>query len=1019
MIEFFVRRPVTTIMLISVFLVLGIVSLLNLQVQETPDIDFPIVTITITYPGATPLEVETLVIDKVEDAVAELSEMKKLKSYSYDSFGYVTIEFLMSSDVNIKFIEVKDKVEAILNDLPEDIEQPIIEKYDPLMEPVMDFVLSSDVLDGRDLYEFADKKLKDKFSSVNGVANVELYGGKERQINVILDPVLMQQRYITVYDVINAISVKNKNIPGGLLEKEDNSLSLRFLGEFEKPEEIADLLLVSHDGMRFPLREIGRVEDSFKDVETIAHFNGKNVVGLSVNKASDGNAIDVSREMRRRLPEFRKMLPEGVSLEIATDTTDFIIGETNQTYLNIILGIFFTILILYFFTGHINLTFISTIVIPTSLVSAFLLMGASSLTINTISLLGVATVLGTLIANAIVIIENVLKHMEHKEAAVQAAVDGTKEVAGAILASTGTNLVVFTPISMMGGIVGQFMRAFGLTVIYATLFSLLSSFTLTPMLCGLLLKRRKGKEKIAKANPITLFLHKIVGMIASVLEVTKREYRKIFDLTFRFPKMTLLLVFLMFCSLSFIMPYVDNEFYPDSDEDMITVKIEMPQGSTIERTQRITSILEERIGKVSEVESILTSIGEDGVENSAIVVNLIPSAERKRADTEIIQELIPFTAQIPDAEINIERGEARGDIEGDVSINIYGLDYDKMIEISKEMKKIMEDTGYFRSVKSSYKTPKKEIQFLPDQNKLVEYGLTATDIGSTIRASVYGNDDNIYKEAGEEYDINVELDERYTEDIEDLKQINVISSKGLLPVLELGDIKQDRALPTIRHREKERIIRLEGYLSKSTSGFVSGILDKKFKAMGFPDGYGYNYSGSAEYMEETSKEIYRAFILAVILTYMLLCALMDSFLYPIPILFSVVTSFIGVFYALFFLEQSVNIASMLGMVMLVGLVVNNSILMLDYAMIKMKEGVGVREALWLGASEKFRAIIMTSLAIILGVLPQLWSIMPVKSAMTTVIIGGMLASVIFSFIFTPIAFWYITRFEAKFLPRKA
>lgn len=1019
MIEFFVRRPVTTIMLISVFLVLGIVSLLNLQVQETPDIDFPIVTITITYPGATPLEVETLVIDKVEDAVAELSEMKKLKSYSYDSFGYVTIEFLMSSDVNIKFIEVKDKVEAILNDLPEDIEQPIIEKYDPLMEPVMDFVLSSDVLDGRDLYEFADKKLKDKFSSVNGVANVELYGGKERQINVILDPVLMQQRYITVYDVINAISVKNKNIPGGLLEKEDTSLSLRFLGEFEKPEEIADLLLVSHDGMRFPLREIGRVEDSFKDVETIAHFNGKNVVGLSVNKASDGNAIDVSREMRRRLPEFRKMLPEGVSLEIATDTTDFIIGETNQTYLNIILGIFFTILILYFFTGHINLTFISTIVIPTSLVSAFLLMGASSLTINAISLLGVATVLGTLIANAIVIIENVLKHMEHKEAAVQAAVDGTKEVAGAILASTGTNLVVFTPISMMGGIVGQFMRAFGLTVIYATLFSLLSSFTLTPMLCGLLLKRRKGKEKIAKANPITLFLHKIVGMIASVLEVTKREYRKIFDLTFRFPKMTLLLVFLMFCSLSFIMPYVDNEFYPDSDEDMITVKIEMPQGSTIERTQRITSILEERIGKVSEVESILTSIGEDGVENSAIVVNLIPSAERKRADTEIIQELIPFTAQIPDAEINIERGEARGDIEGDVSINIYGLDYDKMIEISKEMKKIMEDTGYFRSVKSSYKTPKKEIQFLPDQNKLVEYGLTATDIGSTIRASVYGNDDNIYKEAGEEYDINVELDERYTEDIEDLKQINVISSKGLLPVLELGDIKQDRALPTIRHREKERIIRLEGYLSKSTSGFVSGILDKKFKAMGFPDGYGYNYSGSAEYMEETSKEIYRAFILAVILTYMLLCALMDSFLYPIPILFSVVTSFIGVFYALFFLEQSVNIASMLGMVMLVGLVVNNSILMLDYAMIKMKEGVGVREALWLGASEKFRAIIMTSLAIILGVLPQLWSIMPVKSAMTTVIIGGMLASVIFSFIFTPIAFWYITRFEAKFLPRKA
>lgn len=1007
MIEFFVKRPVTTIMFISVFVVLGVFSIFNLQIQKEPDIDFPIITVTVTYPGATPLEVETLVIDKIEDVVAELSEIKKIEGYSYDNFGYVSIEFLMSSDVNIKFIEVKDKVEAIRNDLPEDIEQPVIEKYDPLLEPVMDLVLSSNTLDGLDLYEFADKKLKDKFSSVDGVANVDLYGGKKRQINVILDPILMQKNYITIYDVINSISVKNKNIPGGLLEKKDISLSLRFLGEFEKPEEIADLLLVSRDGMRFPLRDIGRVEDSFKDVETIAHFDGKDVVGLSINKVSDGNAVDISRQIRRRLPEFRKILPEGVSLDIATDTTDYIIDETNQTYINIALGIFFTILILYFFTGHFNLTFISTIVIPTSLVSALFLMDAFGLTINSLTLLGIATVLGTLIANAIVIIENVLKHLEHKETAVHAAIDGTKEVAGAIFASTGTNLVVFTPIAMMGGIVGQFMQAFGLTVIYATLFSLLSSFTLTPMLCGLLLKKKDKKNK--KENIIFIPFQRLAFSVNNILEGLKKEYKKIFDLTFRFPKMTIVCVLLIFFSLVFIMPYVDNEFYPDSDEDMITVKIEMPQGSTIERTQKVTEVLEKKIEEIPEVESILTSIGEDGVENSAIVINLLPLGERKRADTEIIQELIPFAAQIPDTEINIERGEARGGIEGDISINLHGLDYDKMIEISKEMKKVMENTGYFRSVKSSYKTPKKEIRFFPDQKKLIEYGLTAVEVGSTIRASVYGDDNNIYKEGGEEYDINVELDERYTEDFDDLKQIHVISSKGLIPVIELGEIKEGKALPSIRHRDKERIIRLEGYLSKSTSGFVSQVLDEEFKKIEFPDGYGYRYSGMAEHMEETSREIGKAFLLAVILTYMLLCALMNSFTYPIAILLSVATSFIGVFYALFFLGQSVNIASMLGMVMLVGLVVNNSILLLDYTMIKMKEGVEIIDALWLGASEKFRAIIMTSLAIVLGVLPQLGSIMPIKSAMGTVVIGGMLASIIFSFVFTPVAFWYVDR----------
>ncbi|MCF7888362.1 MAG: efflux RND transporter permease subunit, partial [Candidatus Omnitrophica bacterium] len=639
------------------------------------------------------------------------------------------------------------------------------------------------------------------------------------------------------------------------------------------------------------------------------------------------------------------------------------------------------------------------------------LMDSFGLTINALTLLGIATVLGTLIANAIVIIENVLEHLEHKETALQAAIDGTKEVSGAVLAATGTNLVVFTPIAMMSGIVGQFMRAFGLTVIFATLFSLLSSFSLTPMLCGLLLKKKdiKKKEKRKTINPFA----KLAEGVNRAMECLKAEYKKIFDLIFRFPKLTVTFVVLAFLSLALIMPYIGGEFFPDSDEDMITIKITMPQGSTIERTEKTTKIIEERVEKIPELESILTSIGQDGVENSAIVINLISSTKRKRSDTDIIQELIPFTAQIPDAEINIRRGEARGGIEGDISINVYGPDYDKIIEISENMREIMQDSEFFRSVTSSYKTPKKEIRFFPDQEKLIEHGLTAAEIGNTIRASVYGDDSNIYKEGGQEYDINVELDDRYSQDFEDLKQIQIISSKGMFPITELGKIKEAKALPNIRHRDKERFIRLEGYLSKSNSGYVQSILNQEFKKINFPDGYGYGYFGMAEHQRETGREVLKAFILAVILTYMLLAALLNSFTYPIPILLSVGTSFIGVFYALFFLGQDINIASMLGMVMLVGMVVNNSILLIDYTLLKMKEGVEVVEALWLGASRKFRAIIMTSLAIILGVAPQIKSVMPIKPSMSAVVIGGMLASILFTFIFTPVAFWYIERFTKK------
>ncbi|MDD3375776.1 MAG: efflux RND transporter permease subunit [Candidatus Omnitrophica bacterium] len=1013
MIEFFVKKPVTTIMFVLVFVLLGFVSIFSLRVEKEPKIDFPIVTATVTYLGATPIEVETLVINKIEDAVAELSEIKKIKSYSYENFGYVSIEFLLSADVNIKFIEVKDKVDAIVNDFPEDAKKPVIEKFDPLMEPVMDLVLSSTTLDGRDLYEFADKKLKDHFSSVDGVANVDLYGGKERQINVFVDPMLMKQRYLTITDIVNSIKAKNKNIPGGLLEKTKTSVSLRFLGEFENPSDLADMIIVSRDGSHFPLKEIARIEDSFKEVETIARYNGKDVVGLSLNKVSDGNAVDISREVQRRLPEFRKLLPKGVSLEIATDTTDFIISETNQTYLNILIGIILTIFILYVFTGQPRLTFIASITIPSSIISALFLVNASGLTVNAMTLLAIATALGTLIANAIIIVENVLVHIDKGESPVDAAINGTKEVASAVLASTGTNLVVFTPIASMGGIVGQFMKSFGLTVIYATIFSLVASFSLTPMLCGLILREKEGLEKKESRffNPFR-WLVKIVDIGIKSL---KNEYHKIFKLTFKFPKITVILMILCFFSLKFIIPYIGNEFYPDSDEDMITVSVEMPQGSTIERTLEVVDIIEKRLEKIPETESLLTSIGDNGVENAAVVVNLVPLAKRKRSDVEIIQEIVPFVAQIPDAEINLERGEARGGIQADMTINIYGRDYQKMINISKDMKRLMEETGYFRSVDSSYKTPKSEVILSPDQKKLVASGLTDVEVGSILRTSVYGDSDtNVYKEAGEEYDINVQLDKDYIQDFDDIRQINVISKKGLSPISEFGEITEDKAVPMIQHRDKNRIIVLYGYLAKSNSGYVSGVLDESFKKINFEDGYGYLYAGSAEYQDESSRETEKAFLLAVILTFMLLCALMNSFFFPLPILLSVVTSFIGVFYALFFLDQSINVASMLGMIMLVGLVVNNSILLLDYTLQKMKEGVPIVDALWLGASEKFRAIIMTSLAIVLGVLPQLWSVVPLKSAMGTVMIGGMLASIVFTFIFTPVSFWYVVRFQNKF-----
>ena len=653
MIEYFIKHKVTTVMFVLVFVVLGLFSYSNLMIEKTPKVDFPIVTVSVTYPGATPLEVETLVVKKIEDAISEISEIKKIKSQSYDSFGYIFVEFLLSADVNVKSIEVKDKVEAILNDLPDAIEKPVIEKYDPLIEPVLDMVLSSDSGDLREVYEYADKILKTKFSSIRGVAKVDVYGGKKRQINVRLDPMLMKQHYISINEVIAALMARNKNVPAGDIEKGYDALNVRFTGEFTSVEEIADTLLVSSGGGEFHLKDIAAVEDSYKKISTIARYKGKPAVGLSVNKASDGNAVFISQQMRKRLVEFQKGLPQEMHLEIATDTTTFIANETLDTWRNIFIGIVLTIILLLLFLGRWDMSFISAIIIPTSIISTLFPMWMSGFSINMMTLLAIATVIGTLISNALVILENVTVHLSRHDNPEKAAIDGTKEVIIPVIASTGTNLVVFMPIAMMGGMVGLMMKSFGLTVVYATCFSLLASFSLTPMLCAAMLQSQKDK-KPSRSGPMQTIVSRIRMIPASMdksMEFLKKQYKHIFEVMFRFPRSTI-----AFCCLALIgsflfFPYVENDFHPKSDEDKVIINLSLPQGSTIERTEEVVKHIEAYLETIPEKRVYLSNIGNNGVENSKITLDLVPSSERKRSDMQIIDDLIVFISKMPDGSV--------------------------------------------------------------------------------------------------------------------------------------------------------------------------------------------------------------------------------------------------------------------------------------------------------------------------------------------------------------------------------
>ncbi len=1003
MISFFVKHPATTIIFVLFFVVLGFISYFNLNIETSPRIDFPLVSVKVLYPGASPIEVESQVTKKLEDIVVEISGVKKITSRSYESFSFIMVEFLLEEDVNIKSIEIKDKIEAILNELPSNIEKPIIEKFDPFIEPVIDLVLSSDSLNSLALFEFADKKLKNEFSAISGVSSIELFGGKERQINIFLDPELMKKHYVTITDVLGTIAQRNLNIPSGLIEKTNSSINVRFVGEFASLKELSEMPLITQDASNIMLQDVAKIEDGFKKIEKLARFNGQDAVILSIKKASDANAVKIAQAINDKLPQIRKNLPEEMKLTLANDTTKFIVAETFDTLKNIFLGILLTVLILYVFTGNLRVTFISSLVIPSSIISSLLLVDFSGFTINMMTLLAIATALGTLIANAIVIIESILAELETGKDKVLAAIDGTKKVTTAVLASAGTNLVVFTPIGFMGGITGQFMKQFGLTVVYATLFSILASFSLTPMLSALLLK--STPKKFNKYQIMSKVANRSIHFLIS-------EYRLIFNLMFRFPKSTIIVSIFIFWTCLQTLPFVGNEFLPVSDQNLITIKVTAPQDSTIDKTLEIVHKIENEIHKIPEVHSFLSSIGENGPENATIKVLLPSVLKRNKSDVEIINELIPGVSIIPDTEISLMRGKGAGaGAEGDITINIYGNDYDQMILQSNKIINDMTESGFFRSIVSSYKKPKNEIQFIPNTSLLNRVGTNNSVLATTLRSSLYGNDNNVYKEDGEEYKINVQLDEAYRQSLDDLSKINISTKQGLIPITELGESKTSIAIPTIWHRDRQRIIQIDALLSKSTSGQVRKSLEAQFEKMPWPKNTFYKFAGTAEFQEESTFEILKAFIIAIILTYMILTAILNSFIHPLTIASTIVMSFSGVFVCLLLTDSTINIASMLGMVMIVGLVVNNAILMIDQTIQKQNEGQNLMDAIWFGISEKFRAILMTSTAIIFGALPQLGSTMIAKSSMGAVIIGGMIGSLVFTFILIPVIYWYLERFR--------
>ncbi|MCJ7553011.1 MAG: efflux RND transporter permease subunit [Ignavibacteriaceae bacterium] len=1019
-----INRPVMTTMGLLVFVIFGAIAFFGLNLDLQPDVEIPFVTIQTIYPGAGPKEVETLISKRLEDAISTVTGIERIESYSLDGASIVIIEFKIGKDVDVANQEIKDKVDATLNDLPEDAQKPIVQKVDFKAFSVLDVVLSGN-LDPRQLYEIADKTLKDRFSQIEGVANVEIAGGQEREIRIVLDNKTVFENTISLPQLTQILAAHNMDIPGGYFQIKDQEYTVRLDGEFSSPEMIKEIEIPTAFGPK-KLRQVADVIDSGKDIRqrTIYNnvkqgFRNTNVVRLGIIKSADGNVVDVARAIHESLPEISQSLPEGCDLEVVKDASEYVQSAVNDTMSNIILGVILTAIVLFIFLHDFRSTIIVALSMPVSIISTFLLIQMAGLSLNMMTLMGLSVSVGVLVANSIVVIENIFRYKGLGKSTKEASFIGTSEVMVAVLASTLTNIVVFLPIANMSSLVGQWLKELALAAVFATIFSLIMSFTLTPMLASLILPESikptwfsKFMYRFEKKN-----IDYYKNLLSKVLSTKLRSF------------IIVIAAFVLFViTMIALGPKLGFEFMPTMDNGRIKIEAEMPEGYNLAETEKLMEEIENRVKKHPEVMRMLTTLGKKsnvdvGANMAYMDIQLVDVKERSRRIEEIISVFVRDLAAVPNAKIKVDLGSTMGGGGAPVQFFLLGQDLEQMDAIKNRVMEKIKDVPGLINLDQSSRAGKPEITVVPRREKLVDAGITVADLAFTLRSSVEGLQSSKYRELGNEYDITVTLNDESVNAPDKIGNITIATQRGSFRLSQLADIKFTTGYTKILHRDKFTSIMFTGSPAAGVPlGNVTGEIDKRLAEIDLPSGYQFKWGGNVKMMNEMISDMFFAFFLAFLLTYMLLAAILESFWQPVLIMLTVMLALIGVIASLYITNIAFGITSLMAIIMLIGIVVNNAILILDYTnQLRREEGKTPKEALIEACPTKLKPIIMSTTAIILGMLPLALGIGDAGAEMRVplgvVAIGGLAISTILTLIVIP-AFYYITSKEKSVVKEK-
>jgi len=1011
-----IRRPVFTTMLMMALVVLGIFSFRRLPIDQFPDIDIPVVVVQSLYPGASPEAVEREVTRRLEEAFNPVQGVDQITSISLEGVSQIIVEFDLGQDVDQAADDIRAKIDAIRRSLPVDLEPPVVQKFDPADEPILSLALSSSMLTPAALTRLADEDVRRRLESVSGVGQARLAGGLEREIRVFLSPSRLRSLGVSPADVMAALQRQNVEAPAGRVSRGPTEQLVRVTGRIEDPAAFADVVIANRDGQPVRLGQVATIVDATEEERSLAFVDGERAVALDILKVSGANTVQVAENVTEELEGVAEMLPAGVELRVVRDNSVWIRHMVEDVIFELILGAFLTVLVVMFFLNDWKATVITSFALPISVISSFVLMNALGFSLNMLTLMALSLSIGILIDDAIVVIENIVRHREMGQDHFSAARWGTREIFLAVMATTLSIVAVFVPVAFMGGIVGRFFYQFGLTVAFAVLVSLFVSFTLTPMLSAWW-----GVEPHQEARGLWRYLSAPIRVFNRWFDRQADRYPAGIEWALGHRRTTLLIATVAFFGSFALFPFIGGSFFPQSDSGEFAVTFETPEGSSIDFTRRKAQEIVGALSALDGVDYTYTTVGAGAtgtVTAGDIYVKLVDRGERSASQAEMMVRARERLGSLFGVETSVLEVGGMGGNQKPLQVNVRGDDVAQLQAISDELAERMRAIPGIVDVGTSLGRPRPEFRIDVRRDVANDLGLDVGQIAASVRPLLAGQTATTWEDpSGEERDVVVQVASERRQSLDDLSSLPVATSRSdsdgatvTVPLGQVAEIRRGVAPAQIDRQGLQRVATVGAATSPDLSiAEASAAVRTEIAAMDIPAGYTATLGGETEALEETVGYVIESIVLAVILIFLILASQFESFFQPLAIMLSLPLSLIGVLLALLITNDTLNMMSMIGVILLMGLVTKNAILLVDNANERRALGTDRHAALVEAGRVRLRPIIMTTLAMIFGMLPIAIGMGEgggFRAPMARGVIGGLITSTLLTLIVVPVAYTY-------------